>query len=260
MKNLLMLLLLAMPATAQDLPQIESDRPYRTTPASVIPVGSIQVEVGLEAEKDFNEMYSLPATLLRWSPVEGLEARAIVDYMVPEIHDWKGSVLLPDGTHVLNVPRRGFTYGLGTKVHLTQGSGVAPKIALVADLVRDFYRKTFLPDIRLSMAHQLPAGISLGYNLGGRIERWTEEWMGIYTLSVTCAASSSVGIYGELFGGYHYTEREYLELSYDVGMMWRVRDNFQLDLSIGSGISSHTADLLPADLLLGIGGAYRVRW
>lgn len=259
MKLLLPLLLISIPAMAQPLPRIDTDRPHRTLSSSVVPQGRVQIETGLQVAGGFDTYLSVPAVLLRWAPVEWMEARVIADYMIPSYRDWMIVYSVPGRGLVRDVPTAGFTYGVGAKIQLLRESGQIPELALIAQLIHEFDSfeeygaAPFAPDVRLAMGNRHQNGLFLGYNLGAKVEPWTKSWYGIYSFDLGFTFYSGVKGYVELFGNYALNDSTLSTMSYDLGLVWPVQDNLQLDISIGGGI----ADPAP-DYYFGLGASARL--
>jgi hypothetical protein len=246
MKSNVTLLLVfgSLGATAQELPEIDTDRPDQTESSTVLPASTLQIEAGVQLEGDaFESTYSLPATLVRFGALEWLELRAIVEYWK---YDGSGGVVpvpAPNGTNL----------GIGTKIQLTREKGAFPEIALLAHLMTSFEAgdtssSILAPEFRFSMGHSLPADFALGYNLGGEWNAARETLIGVYTLAVGFPIAGSFGGYVELFGDY---DRE-ISSSFDAGITFVPQNNLQIDISGGAGLTAFTPDHY-----LGVGVSYR---
>lgn len=230
---------------AQEMPEIDTDRPDRTESSTVLPVATVQFEAGLHTEgTHWETTNTLPAALVRYGMLEWLELRAIVEYWT---YDNTGMTFIPP------LPESGATFGIGTKIQLARENGALPEIALLAHLMKsteelDSGSSSPNPEFRFSMGHSLPLDFALGYNLGGEWNAAREKLIGVYTLAVGFPIAGSFGGYVELFGDYD----EEISSSFDAGVTFVPRNNLQIDLSGGTGLTDGTPDHY-----LGIGLSYR---
>jgi hypothetical protein len=121
-----------------------------------------------------------------------------------------------------------------------------------------FTANEFDPSFRLTFSNTLTERLSLGYNVGvvalTREELLDEDTLTsfIWTVSLGISATDRLGLFVELFGATGLSLDEGAVTSADGGLTYRVRDNFQLDLSFGAGISE-----LAPDWFAGAGLSYR---
>ncbi len=245
MRSLILIALLtfAADAMAQEMPEIDTDRPDQTESSSVLPAGTFQIEAGVHyAGNEVERAWSLPALLVRVSALDWLEARVVAEYAR---FGWSNDAIDPRPTE------SAATLGVGTKVQLTREDGAFPEIALLAHLSRDFDSEEFTPDFRLSMGHSFANGLELGYNLGA-------EWpafggmVSVYTIALGLPIGSTLGAYAEIFGDYD-PAFGILNSTFDAGVTFRPQNNFQIDLSVGRGIGGQHLN----NDMAGVGVSYR---
>jgi hypothetical protein len=230
------LLLITMSGQAQELPEIDTDRPDQTESSSVLPGSTLQIEAGVHSEGgNLEQTYSIPAVLLRYGLLEWLELRAIGEYWTYRSE----GVLIRQPP----MPTSGTNIGGGIKLQLTRENGALPEIAFLAHVTKssgtgDSGSSDPVPDFRFSMGHSLPGDLSLGYNLGGEWISATEKLVGVYTIALGFPIGSEFGGYVEFFGDYD----ESVSISFDAGATYAVQNNLQLDVSAGTGITRGAPD------------------
>ncbi len=162
-----LVLVLAPIASADDAPELITDRPDQTESAAVVPEGSVQLEVGWTFTRDDEdgvrvETHEVPATLVRICLAERVELRVgWTGYVSQEVR-FRNFAVDADGAGDAE---------LGAKIHFKEERGASPEIALLLgtsvpigddELTSD----RFHPSFRLSLSHTLNDRLSLGYNLG----------------------------------------------------------------------------------------------
>ncbi|RMH21396.1 MAG: transporter [Acidobacteria bacterium] len=260
----LMLIALGSPAAAQEgAGELVTDRPDQTESSVVVPPGYVQIEAGWTFTRNDDggarlEVHELPGTLVRIGVAERVELRI----------GWSGLVFEElrgrDLPFVLDQDGAGDAE-LGAKIYLGEERGARPEIALlVASSVPvgedAFTTDAFDPSFRLSLAHTLSERLSLGYNLGmewetGAGDDGRERTLGsaIYTLALGIGLSERWGAFVELFGTAPTSAAGGPANSFDGGFTYLIRDNMQLDVAGGVGLSD-AAD----DWFVGVGFSVRV--
>jgi hypothetical protein len=230
----------AVPDSTKAHSPIQTDRPDQTEASSVIPLGSLQVEVGLLRQKDSKNGqttvdYLYPTALFRYGILERLELRLIAGY-----HRTTG----PDDGDTPNA--RGLdAIAVGTKIYVAEENGPFPEIAFIGHLTFPSGSSAFkpayvAPDFRLSFAHTLSDKLSLGYNVGYEWDGDSPSGSGIYTLAVGTALGERWGAYAELFG--EKPEHGKWRHSADAGFTFSPRYNLQFDISAGVGLNKKAPD------------------
>jgi hypothetical protein len=250
-------ILIALPVAADDaaLPLV-TDRPDQTESAAVVPRGYVQLETGwTHSEQDLKGVSSqtdgFPETLLRIGLSRTLEARVGFDgYRWEEVDDTR-----IDGV--------GDT-ALGVKIGLREERGWRPQVALLAGIRlptgdSDFSSERFDPAFRFALSNTLTERLSIGYNLG---VAWSSELdaggerdtlsVFVWTVALGFGATERLGSYVELFGEPGLSAGGPPANSVNGGLTYLLKDDFQLDGFVGTGLSN-AAD----GWFAGIGLSYR---
>ncbi|HET8804594.1 MAG TPA: transporter [Aequorivita sp.] len=230
-----------------------TDRPDATESPNTVPQNHIQIETGLyyEAftENDIQqETQGYNTTLLRFGVLKNLEVRLGWDF-----EETQYSVNNEDLENVLS----GFSPLLvGAKVAIAQENKLLPNIGLLIHAHLPFFAsKDYRPETTgleamFSFSHTLSEKSNLGYNLGAS---WQNDANGIeyiYTLAYGYSLTDRLGIYGEVYG--NLPENNRAQHFADAGITYLVKDNLQLDATVGTGITKGQ------DILLGAGISYRI--
>lgn len=211
--------------------ELVTDRPDATESSVVVPKGSTQLEVGyLMTDGVEEETHEILQTLVRISLAEWAELRL----------GWGGYV---DGVE------DGAADGeLGAKVHLAPEQGLQPEVALLASVsvpMGDDAQTSdeWDPAFRFALSHTLSETLSLGYNLG--VEWGTEGGSTgstfIYSAALGIGLSERLGMYLEIFGG-EALSAEGGAHSFDGGFTYLLKNNLQLDILGGVGLSGDAED------------------
>lgn len=212
--------------------QIITDRPDQTESSSTIPIGSLQIEMGLVASTlEDNKLNSFagPSTLIRYGLTKGIELRIFNQY---ESHKLE----LFDETNKVS----GLSdLELGVKVQLFKKEGVNTEIAFLSHAIiptaKDELSNGKMGTInKLSISHSLSEKIGLGYNVGydyvSQIHSFT------YSVALGFSFADNFGGYIEPYG--IYGEQGFFESYFDAGLTYLLKDNFQLDISYGLGMNN----------------------
>jgi hypothetical protein len=241
-------------ATAQEEPELVTDRPDQTESTAIVPAGRVQIELGAslagdeigeDAHEIENHASQLGATLVRVGLNRRFELRL----------GWEG--WLDEEVTSGSLREREDGAGdavIGAKLGLRQGEGLSPAIALLvhssvpigdAAFTTDRYDSSF----RLAVSHDLEGGIGLGYNVGVETESSDAEGSGhstlataIYTLSAGIPAGERLGFFVEVFGEIGLSADGPPANSLDTGATYLLRPNLQLDAAVGVGISEAAGD------------------
>jgi hypothetical protein len=231
---------------------IVTDRPDQTESAVVVPAGLVQIEAGLvyEAADEAGvetKTVQLPSTLVRIGLADGLELRAGWDGVVNEQVDLGGGDVDESGT--------GDT-SLGAKLELLEARGRRPQMALIVSSTLPtgddaLGSERLDPAFRLSTAHELTERVGLGWNLGAA---WASEpdatgeldTLSVleYTAALGLGLTERTGAFVELFGAVPLSAAGGPEHLFDGGFTHLARDNVQLDVSAGVGLSDDAIDWL----------------
>ena len=249
----ILLLFITFSAASQEIDEsldaLITDRPDATESPNTVPVGYIQVETGAfyESFKDNNiknETYTYNTTLVRLGLLTNLEFRLGWDFA-------------ENKTSNTNMVLSGFNpLLLGTKIAIAQEKGGFPEIGLLGHLYlpfiasNDYKPETTGVDFRFAFAHTLSEKSSLSYNLGAQWGDDSPEAAYIYTISYGLSITEKLSAYAELYGD--LPENNKANHYWDAGLTYLISNNFQLDATIGSGITEGQ------DILLSGGVSFRV--
>ncbi len=245
MSRALALLISLIPAAAlaQNPGPIDTDRPDQTESSALVPARHIQLEFGLAYTEDApdSEVLEAPALLVRYGVVDRLELRLGIPTLT---------------TQFAGGADAGFgDPELGAKIALWAEKGWRPEAAFLAGTTipvgsEDLSSGRFDPAFRFSFGHTLPRGFSLGYNLGVAWETSPEEDGSghdthsrlEYTTALGYDFSERWGGFVELFGDAPLNDSGGSAHSFDGGLTYLLRDNLQLDLAAGFGLTSEAPD------------------
>ncbi len=138
---------------------------------------------------------------------------------------------------------------LGAKVHLRKEQGRAPELALLAAVSLptgddDFSSDRLDPSFRICGSFELSERLAMGYNVGAA---WTSESGAtlssyLYTAALGIGVTDRLGAFVELFGEVPASASGRPANSLDGGLTYLLRDNIQVDLAGGIGLSSAADD------------------
>ncbi|WP_181305503.1 transporter [Rufibacter sp. XAAS-G3-1] len=228
------------PDSAKAHSPIQTDRPDQTEASSVIPVGSLQVELGVFRQKHRQNGqttidYMHPSALFRYGILERLELRLIAGYH---------RTTRPDESDAGDASGLD-AFAIGTKIYVAEENGLFPEIAIIGHLTfpsgsSEFKPGFMAPDLRLSFAHTLSEKLSLGYNVGYEWDGDSPSGSGIYTLALGTGLGERWGLYAELFG--EKPEQGKWSHSADAGFTFSPRYDIQFDVSAGVGLNEEAPD------------------
>lgn len=236
-----------------ETPELVTDRPDQTESAETVSPGRVQVETGLLRSEDDaggveTETDELLGTLVRVGLVGDWELRL----------GWGGFVDAPGTDGAADAE-------LGVKWRLARSASGRTTTALLASTSvpvgdDELTSDRFDPEVRLSVAHELSARLGFGWNVGVARESapnasgsLRSESFLLATAALGFAASERVGLFVELFGEGGGSRGGSPAISLDGGATFLLRDNVQLDLAAGVGLS-HAA----ADRFVGVGVSFRL--
>jgi hypothetical protein len=233
----------ALPLRGQGPPTISTDRPGQATPPSLVPIGTVQLEVGLHYGRDdvaaggVTETMTtivVPGVLVRFGLLERMELRLATDVRRVEVAQ--------GGEPATSVSGLGGV-ALGAKIGIAVEEGMRPELALIAMFGLPsvgyvaFRPAAVAPSLTLSARHALPCSTTLYYNVGGAWDGENGAGTGLYSVSVSPLFSGQVygfaELYGELKTGMAPTH------AVDAGVAWVVGPSVQLDLFGGLGLTGN---------------------
>lgn len=243
--------------TARPGPVI-TDRPDKTESTSIVPRGFAQLEAGWSLETADAAGISLhthtvPGLLARVGLLDALEARlGFAGFQLT-------NQAAPGGEEGLG------DLELGVKYRLATARGWLPDVAVIGAVSvptgSDGVTSGRVdPSLLLTVSRPLSDRVSVGSNLGSS---WITSDDGLggrttlvdltYTLSFGIALSDRVGTFAETFGSLPANDGEAAH-HVDGGLTFLVRDNLQLDVSLGRGVAGGGA----SEWFVGAGAAVRL--
>lgn len=240
--------------------ELVTDRPDQTESSITVPAGRWQIETGWTWARDDQdgerfETNEGPGTLLRVGVSTRWELRLGWAGWIREEVSGGGQDSVVDG----------FTDGeLGAKVYLREERGAFPEIALLFGTSvpvgeNSLTSDHFDPSFRFSLSHTLSDRLSLGYNLGMEWETSDSAGgehtlsRGIYTVALGIGLDNRAGVFVELFGSVAASAEGSPEHSIDGGFTWLLKEDIQLDIAGGFGLSEAAGDWF-----LGVGLSVRL--
>lgn len=231
------------PVWAQDVPDMETDRPDQTEASNLVPPGWIQVETGFSTEStpvtDFGldeqeQVLLYPSVLLRYGLLPSWELRLQVEMQEYRYAGQKVRGLNP--------------IAIGTKIAVCKEEGLRPEVAFIGHITLPYvgneeFRPEFIaPDFRFSASHTLADNLSLGYNLGLEWNGTSALSTGIYTLVLGADIFSDVGMFVELFG--EFPELGSSAHNLHSGFTWSPLSDLQFDTSLALGLNEAAPDYI----------------
>ncbi len=225
--SLLTILLCTQKTLAQDL---ITDRPDQTESATTVPKHYLQWEVGTQYEEanGIGE-WALLSNLFRYGVSHKLELRLITELINAPI----------DRTQIHGVSDLGVSdLQVGVKYQFIKRPNL--EVAYLGHLVLpsgSAHLTTY--DIgtvnRINIAHGIGENFSSSYNFGYELYEGGSNGNFIYTWSIGASLTEKLGYYIELYGGWEEFENWTSNIS--TGFAYLLKENLQLDFSIGSGIT-----------------------
>lgn len=235
-----------------------TDRPDQTESTSIVAPGFVQLEAGWTWEQRREgtvrlRTHTVPSLLARVGVSKRLEARlGFPGFQTEWTEDGEGVSGLAD-------------MELGFKYRVLTEAGVVPEVAVIAHLslptgASGLSSERADPSLLLAFSHSPAEGLALGCNLGwvwssvsdGSGERAALLDL-VYSFSLGGLLTERLGFFAESFGGFATQAGRADAHSLDGGLAYRLADNFQLDLSVGVGLSRAAPDWF-----LGAGAAARL--
>jgi len=234
----------------KDYGSIITDRPDQTESPTVVPKSFLQIETGffyetVETEsgslKVKNKSTALNTTLLRYGLLDNLELRVGFDF-TEQSRELNGNKL--------NNIASGFSpLLLGAKIGVTKEKGLLPEIGFLGHInlpflaSNDYKPENTGVDFRFSFAHTLSEKSSLAYNLGMAWGDDSPEASYIYTLVYGYSITNNLGTYIEVYGDFPENSNA-SKHRWDAGLTYLIKDNIQLDVFGGTGITQNIQDLI----------------
>ncbi len=235
--HLFFALLIWIALSARSQAQIVTDRPDQTESSLVVPKGALQIEAGLLTEHqdlfdDFSSIKeSFPTILFRYGISNKFELRLVSEYVSSRNGGRDNSVEGFGDTQIgfkWNIKGQesgktqiGFMSHLvlptGSAFHSNKALGVINKLAISQDLAEDF-----------------SWGLNVGYDYLP-FEEMDSKGNITYSLAIGHGINDKVGIFIEPYG--ELEELEEFVFNVDAGITYLINPNFQLDFSLGTGVT-----------------------
>lgn len=227
-------LFLGSNVSAQEISNIQTDRPDQTETPFTVPKYHFQSENGFNYEKVNDSETSLlfPAMLFKFGLTETFEFGVISELTSQKFNTASTAGLTP--------------LTLRVKQNICKEKGIIPTTSFIGYLgfpnasSKSFKTTYFAPAFRFTMQHTLSEKLSLGYNLGAEWDGETPEPSFLYTLTTGISITNKVGAYIELYG--FTPQKSKADHRADGGFTYLVKKNIQLDLSGGIGLSQNSPD------------------
>lgn len=208
--------------------QIITDRPDQTESSSTVPFKSLQIEAGALFQRGGGvQANAYPSVLWRYGVAKNFELRLLTQF---ETSKQLNNSLKNNGISDIQI---------GTKIQLFKKENVNTEIAFLSHLIIPTAKKELTNDKvgiinKIAISHAVSEKISLGYNVG-------YDYFGngsgnlTYSAAIGISLSDKISFYVEPYG--EFTEFENHLASFDTGFTYLLKDNFQLDISYGTGLN-----------------------
>ncbi len=238
-----LLCLISTAALAQGPGPIDTDRPDQTESSALVPAHHVQLEFGVAYTDDSpdSEVLEAPALLVRYGLIDRLELRFGIPTLTTQFEGGAESDF--------SDPE------IGAKIALWAEKGWRPEAALLVGTTipvgsEDLSSDRFDPAFRFSFGHTLQKNFSLGYNLGVAWETAPEDDGSgddtnarlEYTTALGYDFTEKWGGFIEVFGDAPLNDSGGPAHSLDGGLTYLIRENIQLDLAAGVGLTSEAPD------------------
>jgi len=231
---------LTIPVWAQDNTQVvNSDRPDRTQGPAVVPPGTVQIETGLQYQKDKSanpptKEFLYPETLIRVGIVPWAEIRFNAEYkQVSHKATSEHAVMREKGFNNVQV---------GTKLKFYEGKGAIPAIGFQGNITLPWGSNSFRParvspEGALVFSNKITDKLDVQYNVGyGRLPgEDTYQGKAYYAIGTNLKLIDNLQCYGEFFA--QKAKALPVENTVDVGLMVQTLPNLLLDVAMGMGVS-----------------------
>ena len=213
--------------------QINTDRPTQSASAIVLPKGAIQLEAGFLSERPLSrvDQYNVQYlnALLRAGLFDGVELRLSQNYVGMRING--------DGSNGLSPTT------IGTKVHLFEENSGIPQISVIGQVTFANGTDQFQPDksiqeLRFNFQNAISDNVGLGYNLGGIWDGF--ETIGLYSVVLGISVAPTLAFFLEPYG--FIAKNTPHDGRFNTGLIYAGSDNFQLDISVGNGLTKRAPD------------------
>lgn len=208
--------------------EIVADRPDQTESSITVPRKSLQIEIGAGNGNYRDERLSLiPTVLFRYGLFEKIELR-----FVEQIAGFENNTTSENKFGLTDIET-------GVKFQILRKEQVNTEIAFISHIVIptgsvELTNNTIGTVNKLAVSHTLNKYFDLGYNLGYNYYG-NDNGILTYTIVTGVALAEKIGAYVEIFGD--FPDFEKILLNMDSGITYLLKDNLQLDFSIGFGLN-----------------------
>jgi len=250
--------------------EISTDRPDRTESAETVGKHKFQIEAGIEysSKKSKNESVLLqdggeligdvktntitaPTTLLRYGLTDKIELRLGIDF--DGTSSKMGDIDLSEDSKLsLNAP------SLSAKFSLSKGEGWKPDFAIITKVTlpniggEGKQEEHVVPELNFAFSNEINKDLSIGYNVGLESDYKFNVTDLFYSASLGINISEKTGSFIEIFGNTPDAKFKEFSNSIDGGFTYLIKNNFQVDIYGGLGLSSDANDFF-----LGTGFGYK---
>ncbi|HOI30622.1 MAG TPA: transporter [Melioribacteraceae bacterium] len=237
-KNIIMLFLFpVLELFAQgSIPPLSTDRPDQTESAQVVPLNSIQIEIGFLFQKQSliennvrieNQNLILGSTLVRYGLSESVELRFGAEYFSgrSKIDEVESSIKGVQGVY------------FGSKFHFRKDQDLITNASLLVNFNLPHGNQMLRPErfesgIALCLEQKLNSRIDLGFNFGFTDESKINRLIYFYSASLGFNLNERIGFFIELYGDLNGNLNNYYNL--DAGIKFLQKENIQIDFSAGT--------------------------
>jgi len=222
-------------------PEIVTDRPDQTEAPSLVPKGSLQVELGTSMENDKIENlkvtnYTYTTALIKYGINENFELRLINEFLGERTRFNESNVERVNGISPL---------ALGVKIKLAEEKGFWPETAFIGHINLRTGSSAFAPhytaaDFRFTFAHTLSEKFALSYNLGALWNGETPDAVFLYTLSLGYEITPKLSAFVESYS--FFPEDNKGDHRLDAGLTYKFSPVVQWDISAGVGLNEIAPD------------------
>ena len=222
-----------------------TDRPDATESPNTVPAGFWQYEGGFLYSKDKAGTSGIEKTvyntgLFRIGVLDNLELRLGYNVM-NERQELLDGAFSPEESSGIDPVLLGFKTAIRQGKEGKADLGFMGHIYLPFTASKDFRPQPTAVDFRFSVGHVLGENSSIAYNIGAQWAADEAEMAYVYTIAYGLSLSKKWGMYLELYGD--LPENNAPNHSWDTGFTYLVNNYIQLDVTLGSGITTDQAIL-----------------
>jgi hypothetical protein len=200
---------------------ISTDRPSYSQSPRILPVDKTQIEIGSSYEDRLESFYVLPNLLIKRGLSENLELRLSTDYIIQAKTNNNSSFLAP--------------VFLGLKYNFLEKSDYTPMLSLIAqtnlDILQSNISRAPSHSIRLASENKILNNYDLITNISFDLNNKFQAISFSYNINNIVTVTDNTSLYFEY---YSFKSNELqLEHYLDLGLMYLIKSNIQVDISSG---------------------------